>query len=250
MIPATPKTRRESCYWKLTHQESLWKTANITVVFTKIEPDIVISIRGTDGAEVTPATLIKEVTSEPVVDQEYTIDAKIWNMTIVANPKKKYFGPPETAFEFTFKVVGQKYPWYEEFFEYVKSSNDPEFIFYLWASVGTATILILGIISGYSCCICYEKRQKRLQLEESGQDLVKVGITPSSNTKGSKNYSSILDINQNQATQDNPAKEQELELESINESEQGYDSGGTGRNDYNSGRNDHHNPFGRSVGGS
>ena len=83
----------------INYQKWKWKKPSIVVKFTKINPGISISIWGNEGDVVTTKSLLKEITLAPQLDTDYEVDAKRYNMVIVAHPKK---GNPFTDFEFTF----------------------------------------------------------------------------------------------------------------------------------------------------
>lgn len=100
-----PPAKDDVCYWNINTQLWRWKTAEIQVTFTKIEPGIKLALWSNDGLaidEPTSDTLIKQLipdNTDVQQDQVYTIDAKKYNFTIIAVP---IAGSSSTAFEFTF----------------------------------------------------------------------------------------------------------------------------------------------------
>ena len=129
--------------------------------FTKLEPGIDIELISNDGpADVRPnaKTLTKSVVpiGEAIqLNTPYVVDAKKFNLTILAVPKPDF---RDTAFEFAYRVVGEEYAAWEEFFEDLKSDEDPVLWLWVWGLSWSLVYILLGALLGCCCLYYYRKR--------------------------------------------------------------------------------------------
>ena len=122
----------------------------MTIRFTKIEDGIDISLFGSEGPDADAATLVKTIVdkdAQPRVGFEYSVDSA-YSLVVIAHPKQ---GSTKTNFEFEFRVVGEEYPYYEQFFEHIKASSDPAAALWGWSFGFIGVVLAAGI--GIGGCI-------------------------------------------------------------------------------------------------